>query len=946
MRSRFGTQGCRFAAACLLAAAAGSALPVKVAAADDHPVMLQWFETRWSTIEYRMPDFFMAGYDSVWIPPAFKSADPTSAGFDAFDRFDLGSPGAETAYGTQESMRAMIEEFHQASALVYVDLVMNHNSGRNNSDDFFNAGGYPGFALRYNGFWGDFNDGSKQSHDPGSPGNYNLWDGDLVGLIDIRQETNNQLIRQPVSAVPPMGQTNIPAGSVRNKPNANNARFYPDRDLTPANFVNPGRPAAGQTDVPARSSVAPANITIYPFNLSNPLAGDPVPENATGYLTRSTQWLLEVINIDGFRLDAQKHVPHWFWDQYWDNVVFQRRKTFSGGYVTPFSFGECVASNTGTLTYIRKDGFGFRDALDLNGAGQLRDILNNNGFGSWQNVMNAHLDTADDGLNNGSVGVTHIFSHDNGSTGDGGSKPPLPGPERYGLPQNAYLLFRGGLPIVYHNSREFIDRFQFRGFWPREGNPTALGWSNNDLTNLVRLGNGYARGIFVPLNATNPDNGNSNSNADVLVFERKRDGGVSNVVVAVNDSYLSGYTRRDVQTSFPAGTRLHELTGNHADPTVDPNNDIPELITVGSGGNIQIRVPFNKNVSGVSHHKGYVAYGPAAPSGTFDVTQTSGSAFTTQFAADGAGVPSYRRRLTAIPIITTSQFDIRLTTSKTDPSDPDWDDFAAFRIDGGDPSAGAAPDFNGQNGGPDFSDSDPYLPRYESYATQSAPLATTPGATNGLYKQTINTSSLGEGYHYIKSIAFRRRPSGTDPIYTEFRKVIYVDRVPPVVTMPETTFANPIPTLRVLASDRTTSEVYIMANLPGGTDPLTQLNTANKASQYDRFEWRKAFSGLNRSPQTNTITVVAVEPTGNKSITNYTVTITVGSGDMNNDGFVDLEDLYYGYANLAALSGPTGVDNANADINANGAVNILDMQAFETQLRTTTELLNMSKPER
>lgn len=938
-----GRIGRRMLAAALLAGAAGAALPVSVAAADDHPVILQWFETRWSTIEYRMPDFFMAGYDSVWIPPPFKSGDPTSAGFDAFDRFDLGSPGAETAYGTQESMRAMIDEFHQASALVYVDLIMNHNSGRNNSDDFYNAGGYPGFALRYNGFWGDFHDGTKQSHDPGSSANYNLWTGDLVGLIDISQESNNSLIRQPISAVPPMGQTNIPPGSIRNRPNANNARFYPDLSLPPATFNNPGRPAAGATDVPARSSVAPASVTIYPFNLSSPMAGDPVPENATAYLTRSTQWLLEVINVDGFRLDAIKHVPHWFWDQYWDNVVFQRRKTFSGAYVTPFSFGECVAGNSGTLTYIRKDGFGFRDALDLNGAGQLRDILNGGGFGTWQSVLNAHLDTADDGLNNGSVGVTHVFSHDNGSTGDGGSKPPLPGPDRYALPQNAYLLFRGGLPIVYHNSREFIDRFQFRGFWPREGNPTALGWSNNDLTNLVRLGNGYARGIFVPLNATDPQN---QSLADVLVFERKRSGGQANVLVGVNDSYLSGVTTRSVQTSFPAGTRLHELTGNHADPVVDSNNEIPAVLTVDANGRVLISVPYNKNASGVTHHKGYIAYGPAAPSGTLDVTQTNGASFAAQFPADSSGTPSYRRRLTPIPIVTTPQFDVRLTTGKTDPSDPDWDDYAAFRIDGGYPSAGAAPDFNGQNGGVDFAESDPFLPRYEAFVTEFAPLATTVGASNGVYRQTINASSLSEGYHYIKSIAFRRRPGGTDPIYTEFRKVIYVDRTPPLVTMPETTFATPIPAVRVLAADRTTNQVYIMANLAAGVDPLTQLTTQNRANQHDRFEWRRTLSGLNRTPQTNTITVVAIEPTGNTSVTNFTVSVTVGSGDINADGFVDINDLYYGYLNLPTLSGPTNTNNATADINANGTVDIFDMQAFETQLRTSTELLNMSKPER
>ena len=82
-----------------------------------------------------------------------------------------------------------------------------------------------------------------------------------------------------------------------------------------------------------------------------------------------------------------------------------------------------------------------------------------------------------------------------------------------------------------------------------------------------------------------------------------------------------------------------------------------------------------------------------------------------------------------------------------------------------------ATDFNGQNGGPDFADTDPYIPRFESFVTQSLPLATTASATNGVYRQLINTSSLGEGLHYIKVVAFRRRPSGTDPLFADFRAV-------------------------------------------------------------------------------------------------------------------------------------------------------------------------------
>lgn len=922
---------------------AAGAMPAT--ALGDAPVFLQWFETRWSTMEYRVPDFFMAGYDSTWIPPIFKAADPTSAGFDTFDRFDLGSPGAETAYGTEAGLKSLIQEFHQSSSLVYPDLVMNHNSGRNNSNDFHNAGGYPGFAMRVGAdFWGDFNDGTTQSYKP-QDSNYNLWNGDLVGLIDIAHEKNYQFIRQPTAAGNPQ---NIPAGTVRNRPDPNNARFYPDLSLAPDTVNNPGRPAAPPTENPGRSFVAPSTTQVYPFNLANPMAGDPVPENATAYLTRSTQWLLEVIKVDGFRLDAAKHIPHWFWDQYWDTAVYNRRRNFSGQRVTPFSFGEIVSSNTATAQYCRKDGFGNRDALDLNGAGQLRDLINAGGFGTWQNVLGAHLDNADDGFNNGTLGVNHVFSHDNGSTGDGGSAPPLPGPERYGLPQHAYLLLRPGPVIIYHNSREFIDRFQFRGFWPREGNPTALGGSNDHLTRLVRAAVSYGRG---ELNVRN-----SIIN-DAFVFERRRNNGVnlyeSNVIVGVNDSYNSGAVTFNVYTSFPAGTRLHEVTGTAADPVVDPTGIIPEIITTqafnganpaiaGAQSWMTITVPYNKNVNGVNHHRGYVAYGPAIPTGTLEVRRPDGSAFSTVIPADPPSVPSYRRRLTPITVVDTPTFEIRLTTNKTDPADPNWDDFAAFRIDGGYPSAGAAFDFNDFNSGPDFGESDPFIPRFEAFRTQALPLATTPGATNGIYRQTIDTSRLSEGYHYIRVVAFRKRPSNTDPLYADFRLVIYVDRSGPQINLANAAapITSPIVALSAIPADRTTQRAWIMLNLPPGVDPLTQLTSANLANQFDRLDFRRTVSGLQSG--LNTVTVVAEEITGRRSVSTFNVTVSVGSGDINRDGTTDINDLYAGFAALAIPGAPY---DSVGDVNADGFFNLNDLRLLEQNLRPT-ELGTMSKPER
>jgi alpha-amylase len=904
----------------LLSAAAVFAL-AGAARADTNPVWLQWFETRWETIEHRMPDYFIAGYDQTWLPPVWRAADATSPGYDCFDRFDLGAPGNPTAYGTEQGFRAVVDEFHRAGGLVTVDLIMNHNSGRNGSEGFYNAGGYPGFAMRLgpggSDFWGDFHDGSRQSTNPNDP-NYDVWTGDLVGLIDIAHEESNNFIRQPTT---PGNPQNIPAGTIRNQPNPANTRFYPDTAGTPRTFVNPAL-AVGD---PLR------NVTLYPFNLASPSAGDPVLENSNSYLMRSTRWMLEDVRVDGFRLDAAKHIPQWFWNNLWDSAVYQGRIDFAGTRITPFSFGEVVDSNSFTQSYTRKDGFGHRDALDLNGAGQLRDLLNANGFGSWQNVLSAHLDTQDDGFNNGTLGVTHVFSHDNGSAGNGGSVPPLPGPDRYALPQNCYLLFRPGPAIIYHHSREFIDLYQFRGFWPREGNPTALGAQgaaiNNDLVKLVQLSNGYARGEFNPLNSTDPVN---QSNADVLVFERRKNVGgtfVGNCVVGVNDSYANGVQFRSVQVAFPAGTRLRELTGNSEDAVVDSAGQIPQTLVVDVSQRVLLPVPNNRNAAGVAHHKGYVVYAPPAPSGTLSIVGASGT-----LATEAATVPSYKRRLTPMDVVTGSTFTLRLSTSRTDPLDAALDDFAAFRIDQG------FRDFNA-SGGVDFGSTDAFLPGFERFLTTFSPLHGNPGLTNGTYEQVINTSLLSEGPHYISAICFRNRASGTDPIYTDFRKVIYVDRLPPTVTLEDAAvpISNPVGTFRITTTDRTVNSVHLLLNPPAG-DPLSQVSEANRAPRHDRFEWRRTLSGLRFGA--NTVVVVAFETNGRSSVSTYTVNATTGSGDLNADGLVTIDDLYEAYTVLAG-----GQYVAAADVTADGQVTIADLRALETALRPN-ELDRMAEPQR
>ena len=53
------------------------------------------------------------------------------------------------------------------------------------------------------------------------------------------------------------------------------------------------------------------------------MAGDPVEENATGYLMRNAQWLVQVVGVDGLRIDAAKHVQGFVLD-FLDRAVYRQ----------------------------------------------------------------------------------------------------------------------------------------------------------------------------------------------------------------------------------------------------------------------------------------------------------------------------------------------------------------------------------------------------------------------------------------------------------------------------------------------------------------------------------------------------------------------------------------------------------------------------------------------
>src|SRR4051812_30553329 len=127
----------------ILAAACGACAPVlgaNPALAEDKspPVILQWFESTYDTIERRMPDVFAAGYGNIYTPPPGRAdSGNQSVGYDQYDRFDLGQAGNPTLYGTETGLRAVVQQTHTAGLSYTVDMVWNHSGFSDGSNTNF-----------------------------------------------------------------------------------------------------------------------------------------------------------------------------------------------------------------------------------------------------------------------------------------------------------------------------------------------------------------------------------------------------------------------------------------------------------------------------------------------------------------------------------------------------------------------------------------------------------------------------------------------------------------------------------------------------------------------------------------------------------------------------------------------------------------------------------------
>jgi glycosidase len=573
-----------------------SALLAQAARAE---VILQYFGTTWNEIERRIPELAERGYDSLWLPPPFKAGGGTfSVGFDTLDRFDLGdrdqSGTVRTKYGTKADLVSLMRVAHRFGLRVYFDNVMAHNAGPLDSatqpGQLFPE--VPGFVPE------DFHlvrDGTTWRKPADYPDYTNEWEvlNRNPFAWDIAQEVPNNVSFNPTgitegatfpkwTGVRHPGRTEwyldtdltigTNAAGEALHPFANKEPFQDIGHLDGAITVGAGNRkfdfkdtnANGQHDVgeisepftdtgvdptvPGRQSASWGHGD-GKYNMGNPVA-----EDVNQMLFRAVRWFIQETKPDGFRLDAVKHVPSYFFGKQSgadkDSVNWGYNGQIQEQFNIARGFGDWV-SHRDTLFnseyQSRNDAMLFGEHLGSPPAeGGYLDagmrIANDNVLNAVKGSIGSSLANYDQ-TNYGGFGTTaqsvgYVMSHDNNFL-FGGDRPLA----------HAFILTREGLPIIYTDGyNEAVD------FPKRSGVPFLGQFDDASVISAVAVHRDFARGFQVP----------RWSDQNFAAYERvdnreNKDAGPWNgttMLYMMARNYQPNAQGRLVSTGFPVGATL------------------------------------------------------------------------------------------------------------------------------------------------------------------------------------------------------------------------------------------------------------------------------------------------------------------------------------------------------------------------------------------------------
>lgn len=229
----------------------------------------------WRELAGRANELRDRGITAVWIPPCYKGAEGANdVGYAVYDTFDLGEfdqkNSVRTKYGTRDELLAAIKAVQGAGIQVYADVVLNHRCGGDETEEVEAVEVHqsdrtvPATAPYKMKAWTKFNF-------PGRGEKYSAfkWNATCFTAVDTNAEA----------------------------PSENKIYLLNGKD-----FSREVSPEFGTFDY-----LMGCDVDVY---------NNAVREE----LFYWGRWFVDVTGVDGFRLDAVKHIPATFYRDFFNHI--------------------------------------------------------------------------------------------------------------------------------------------------------------------------------------------------------------------------------------------------------------------------------------------------------------------------------------------------------------------------------------------------------------------------------------------------------------------------------------------------------------------------------------------------------------------------------------------------------------------------------------------------
>ncbi|MEB3322425.1 MAG: alpha-amylase [Synechococcaceae cyanobacterium] len=275
--------------------------------------MMQWFHwytpadgQHWNRLRQEAPALARAGITGLWLPPATKGIGGVhDVGYGIYDLFDLGEFDQKgtiaTKYGTRNEYQAAVDACRRLGIQVYADAVLNHRMAADYEEEFE--------AIPF--------DPANRYHALGEPRRIRSWTG-----------------------------FNFPG---RGATHSSMEWHWWHFDAVDYNSLDPGFRAIWRV----REKDFDRNVDLEEGNFDY-LMGCDLDINhpqVRGELKYWGEWVLDNVGVDGFRLDAIKHISSDFFSEW-----VQHLEDYAGRDL--FFVGEYWTYNLQTLSWYLANTYG------------------------------------------------------------------------------------------------------------------------------------------------------------------------------------------------------------------------------------------------------------------------------------------------------------------------------------------------------------------------------------------------------------------------------------------------------------------------------------------------------------------------------------------------------------------------------------------------------------